>query len=787
MAGSEKRKRERRRRERHAKGRGAREETVTVVTHGPVEQILAGTEMSLRVDRDHPDYVAFRAGMEAAVEATPDTVLGVREEIARLCEPYHAFDVLFALWAVHGLVFADTMRPLVDGSTRVPEYVAHVLLDRPGPGPTREPTDEERQSGPDPAGLSGLVDRIFALLPLWFTHRQMEGPLAEDPYLDLRSRLYMHRLLISSFTYEWQERETLHELLDPFQDQLRDSIGFGAADALALVAALAELPRERAAVRAAEGRRWRESSIALADARRRGEGEPGDPYIERMAQQPKAEADEWALAVSFGWTTLAVGRDASFTAAELAAAAGVEIAAAEGFLAAFSVDFGAASDRTFWEKDPRRAIGGEMEAMRSHPILHDGEGHYLPAAIDTVFYGIRDLLTGALKADPRVWNRFDRHRAHLLERRAVDALAKGLKADWSHTGVKYRYVDADGEEAEGEADGILRSGTIVVLVEAKAGSLAPSARRTAPASLQDGLQDLIGKASEQLSRSQLALLEGAASEVTDSSGSPLDLDLDKVSRTLRVAVSLEELSPLAPAVWQLKEAGLLPAEEELPWALGIHELELICELAESPAQLVHYVTRRRRAMRQRVWGMDEMDFFMKYLGDGLYYEDEEIGVAQVEVHSHTERLDEYLYGEHGARPRTKRPRQKMAAKTRDLLAQLAAVDSPARIEAQLMVLDLGDEARRQLCSRMRQVTGRTERDGLPHDVSLVLEGDFGVTIHCVTEAGIPTLGQSLKGHGVGRSEKSGLRRWLGLGTVAGARGEVAAMALLIDSRRAEVY
>ena len=787
MAGGEKRKRERRRRARRPDGRGSPTEPVTVMSFGPVEQVFAGREMSLRVDHDHPDYVAFRADMVAAVEATPETVLGLRAEIAGICAPYHAFDVIFALWSTYSLVFADTLRPLADGPTRVPEYVAHVLLDRPSPEPTRAATEEEMLTSPDPAALGELVGRILQILPLWFSHRQAEGPLEEDPLLELRSRLYMHRLLISSFTYEWQERSTLRDLFDPFESELRAAVGFGAGEALALVEALAELPRRRAAERAGKAREWREASIALADARRRGEGEPTDDYIERMAAQPKAEADEWALAASFGWTALAVGRDAGFTAAELAAAASVEPAAAEGFLAAFAVDFGARADRSFWAEDPAKAIGGEMEAMRTHPVLHDGDGRYLPASIETVFYGIRDVLTDALKADPKAWKRFDRDRARLLERRAVTALAAGLGADWSHTGVKYRYRDADGVEAEGEADGILRAGTIVVLIETKAGSLAPSARRAAPDRLQRGLRDLIGSAHEQLSRSQLALLEGAATEVTDSSGSPLELDLAKVSRTLRVAVSLEELAPLAPAVWQLGEAGLLPAEDELPWTLGIHELELICRLAESPAQLVHYVLRRLRAMRQRVWGMDEMDFFMKYLDDGLYYDDSLLGEAQLEVHSYTERLDEFLYGEQGMRPPAKRPRQKMSAKTRDLLAQLGAVGSPARIEAQLMVLELDEASRRQLCSRMRQIAGRTERDGLPHDISLIFEGEFGVSIHCVTTEAIPRLRESLRNHGYGRSEKSQLRRWLGLGTVAGARGKVVAMALLIDSSRAEIY
>jgi hypothetical protein len=787
MAGSEKRKRERKRRERRAVGKGELGSEVQVLTAGPVEQVFAGNETSLRLDPEHPDYEAFRAAMVASVEVAPQTVIELREQIARICGPYHAFDVVFALWNTYNIVFTDTMRPLGDGPTRIPEYVAHVLLERDSAEPVRPLGDEERISGPDPAELASLAERIFTLLPLWFDHRQSPDPRGENPWLDLRSRFYMQRLLVSSFTYEWQERATLRELFDPVAADLRVKAGFTAEEALVLLDALGEVLQRRAGDRVRIATESMREMIAQAAALRQGEIEGGAPYVDRLAALPEDEAEEAAATLTMSWAFHAIGRDASFTASDLAEAAAVGVAAAESFLSAFSAEFGESDDRAFWKADPAGAVGGELDAMRNHPLLHDGGGRYLPTAIDTVFYGIRDVLTESLKRDQRTWKRFERARGRMLERRAVDALADALGADWSHTGVKFRYLDAEGEVAEGEADGILRAGSVVVLVETKAGTLAASARRAAPARLERGLKDLIGDAHEQLSRSHIALVEGQATEICDADGKPLVLDVEKVSRTLRVAVSLEQLSPLAPAVWQLQEAGLLPEEDQLPLTIGIHELELICDLVESPAQLIHYIVRRLRTMRQRIWAMDEMDFFMKYLDDGLYYEDGRLQDVHAEVHSYTKPLDAYLYGEQGLRPKAKRPRQKLDAKTRDLLRQLGAVSSPARLEAQLMILELDEKSRRQVCSRMRQVSGMTERDGEPHDVTLVFDGDMGITIHCVPDDQIGQLAQTLRNHGYGRSEKSGLSRWLGIGTVPRPRGKVVAMALLVDSSRAEVY
>ncbi len=757
------------------------------MTAGPIEYVLAGKEMSLRVDRDHPDYEAFHAGMLAQVEASPEAVLDLRTEIAELCAPYQAFDVLFAVWMSYNVVYGETLRPLVQGPTRVPEYVAHVLLDRPNPLPTRAPNEQEQINIVDPKKLGDLVVKILQWLPLWFDFRQAGDTEDRDPWLELRTRFFMHRLLLTSFTYEWQERQTLRELFGPFDDELRKAIGMTVDEAIGLSEALARLPRKRASIRGKNARVQAKELLVEAAACRRGDHAADHPFMKRLADMPEADAEQWMNSIAMGWMSIGLGSAASFTPVDLATEAEVSVEAATSFLDAFSVDFGDRADRRFWEKDPRRAIGSEMETMRAHPILHDGRGRYLPCATDTVFFGIRDVLSEALKTDTGTWTRFDRERARLLERRAVAALASGLEADWSQTGVKFRFIDENGNEQEGEADGVVRAGTILVLVECKAGSLAPSARRAAPDRLERGLKDLIGKAHEQLSRSHRALVEGAATEIRDSAGTPLTLDLGQISRTLTIAVSLEELSPLAPAIWQLQAAGLLPEEEQIPWALGIHELELICELATGPGQLVHYVLRRLRAIRQRIWAMDEMDFFLKYLDDGLYFDDEQLDGVQAEIHSYTDRLDEYLYGEQGLRPKTKLPKQKIDSKTRELLRQLGELPSPARIEAQVMILEMDEKGRRRISSGLRQMANRTARDGEPHDLSLIFEGDFGVSIHSVPPELQNTLPARLHSHGYGRSEKSDLRRWLGLGVLSGKGGKVVAMAVLVDPREVGNY
>lgn len=744
--------------------------------------------MAMRVNRDHPDYEAFHAAQLAQADETPKRTLALRAKIAELCEGHHAFDIVHAVWRTYGIVFADTLQShKPDAPTRVAEYVAHVLLDRPDPNPVREPTQEEMRSFVSPEALGDLVVEILHGYPIWFTHRQMEESKL-DPWLDLRSRFYMHRLAVSSFTYEWQEVATLHELFDPFSEALRDEVGYHADDAIACVEAMGPLLHGRAMERGRQAREFAAEAREAITAIRRGEETDiriPEEWKTELPKLPKKKADLYIDQVAISWMTFGLGVVASFTAADLAAAAEVEKDAVAAFLESFSVGFGERTDADRWAENPEKALGGELETMRERPILHDGEGNYLPSGIDTVLYGIRDRLTSALKGTKN-WNRFDRHRAKLLETRAIAAIEEGLYADWSHSSVCYRYTDEDGKRVEGEADGVIRAGSVLVLVEAKAGSLAPSARRSAPARLEKGLTDLVVAAHEQLSNSYEALVEGKATEVLDADGKPLELNLDGISRVVRVAVSLEDLSPVAPAVWQLQEAGLLPADERTPWVVGVHELELICDLCESPGQLLHYILRRQRSTRQHIWAMDEMDFFMRYLDDGLYFEDELAdGKTEISLQSHTEALDAYLYGAQEKRPKTKRPKQRINNATRSLLTQIANTDSDAAIEAQAMVLEMNDDCRERVSAGIRQMARKTHRDGRPHDMTLIFGEDFGISIHSVPPSLADELPERLARHGSGRSKKSNLRRWLGLGTIAEAKPKLHTMTVMLDPGRLE--
>lgn len=729
------------------------------------------------LDTKHPDFAEFQRALREEIARTPTAVQELRSSISDAAAGHHAFDVISAVWMSTGMVRPGALQsyhPEVPTSTAA--YVAHVLLERDSPDPLRETTPGDMQGGVAVESMANAVRQIFQRLPAYFALRQGAGQGTLDPYLDLRTKLYAHHLAVSSFAYEWQERKTLERLFEPFAEDLRAALGFAADEAINLSAALGQLQLLRMRELGDIARRGADEMKRRVSERRAGKttGED-DEYIRRLADMSPKAANRWMERTAMLYMAVHMGRHAAFTAQELADDAKVDRSAAQAFLDAFAVEFGHATLSA-------HAVGGEIADMRRRPIVHDGQGRYLPAAVDSVLYGLRDVMTDGLK-DHRAWKRFTRHRARDLEERALVALASALEADWHHAGVKYWYRADDGTLAEGEADGVLRADTLVVLVEAKAGSMTARGRSAEPRRLERALRDLIVAAHDQLRRSEAVLVRGTAEKVTDAHGTPLTLDLDGVTRILRIAVSLEDLSAVAPAVWQLGDVGLLPSEELAPWTVGIHELELICAMVERPAQLSHYILRRLRTYRQRIWGMDEMDFWMRYLSHGLWWEDDEIEDRLVEVHSHTDPMDAWAYGERGLRPKAKRPRQKLDRRTRSLLDAIAATGAAGRLEAQLMLLEMSSETRQRVTGELQRTLQRSKQDGEIHRSSFVFGEDMAVTVEGVPSGRARNSPPALTERGLDLFDEHGLRRWLGLSATIGSSRILTGMAVLSEPRR----
>ena len=257
----------------------------------------------------------------------------------------------------------------------------------------------------------------------------------------------------------------------------------------------------------------------------------------------------------------------------------------------------------------------------------------------------------------------------------------------------------------------------------------------------------------------------------------VQLDLSGVKRVFRIVVTLEDLSSVTTVLWQLQDAGMFADREALPWVVGLNELEIIAELVEYPAQFVHFLLRRLRLNElKRVVASDELDWFMNYLRDGLYFENEfaeEDAPDRIFLDSYTDEVDAYIFAREGrTRDKPTKPRQRQSRKVGELLAYMLRAHAPT--DALLAFLDINGPAREMLASRIQTLRRRSGRDGYFHDMTMTFDnaGYLGITAMTAPPDKSGALRERLELYCAAKKYQCHAERWLGLGAYEGPRDPV---------------
>lgn len=258
---------------------------------------------------------------------------------------------------------------------------------------------------------------------------------------------------------------------------------------------------------------------------------------------------------------------------------------------------------------------------RTNPILAGADGSVMLIHDAMNLPAVRENSEQLLRDTP-AWEKYQAHRGKVLEdrvREAFDSLMPGASVRASY---EY-FVPAD--EGEGssdpcqytkrvEGDLLVVLDDVAVIVESKAIATNPKARAGDTRKLRRDLVGMIGNASKQAART--------ADRIRLDGGLRLHgegwLDLSGIREIHLVAVSLDDLSGVATAASDLIDAGILGGEE-IPWTVSLHDLQIIADLVDTPAEFLLYLRRRRDAETAHFYmAPDELDLFLYFFEAGLY-------------------------------------------------------------------------------------------------------------------------------------------------------------------------
>ncbi|MBT2496208.1 hypothetical protein J7E45_11365 [Microbacterium sp. ISL-59] len=660
---------------------------------------------------------------------------GIIEEhvshIVELLKDADAFDVIELMRMRELPMFLEGYRESVeDNLPSAGELIALILLARGQRAPVYPPTSKTRPAGVVP----DLHDRAAEILTLGsFTlldsgERDKYGPLTA-----LSASYVSHDLTVQfkQYLHVHDEINTALFASEHIGDLLVEALGFSYEDFLAVREAVAQVHGEKFFA-------LRDATAAMFEQRDARANAPAFLAEARIALTSMMELP---------------GSRATLSVEEIAPSADVDPARAQAVLDLFSLSF----EETDALDVVRKFLSGD-HPFRSASLVRDADGVYISTGKPIGTDCFRLVAEEALKRSAPKFKLYEKRRVTVSEELALQRLAALLGTSTTYTNLKYfranPAVDVArlGPDAQNitslaeqtEADGLFLVEDVAICVEVKAKSLSSAARRGNVQRLSADLRDTVGSATAQALRLEDHIRTNGGLWLEDRTW----LDLSEIREIRSVTVFLDDFGPISTALDELVRADVIKSER-FPWLITLHDLTIIAEVMDRPAEFLLYLRRRTESEVSLTFkAIDELDLFMLFLAGGLWVEpdpdrvsEEFLGVPRptgkerrryresatpTRVMTHTDPLDAWVYYQEGSSAEdAPKPVFEAMPAVNDLVNFLQDGRKPGWFRFSADLLNLAKEGQDSVADMVQHLVRTTASDGLHHNSLMTFAGAWG--------------------------------------------------------------
>jgi len=627
-----------------------------------------------------------REFVEKAVRNRPRLVARadeIRSELQKLIRSYSSLELLAQLISMDLFCDPETYREF-DSKMR-PHFVEYLALLE-----LSEPAYEIRNLNPpgeDVERAHKLMEELFQLTFWFYATEHFEEPSNSAPSTiqELRVKSLFHSLLVRSPAYHDHWVEVLRELFGtpPVVAWLREQ-KLEVNEVLKCVEACGNLPGKRLVERILLAKQeGRELNRRLKEFRRAPNVGGGEGEFLRMLSSQRGEKRTKAMENMLGaWAFFALAETWSFSAADVAAEAGVEEETAESFLSQFSLGFGQPTWDSPWPRP--------THDLQLRPIIQHGQ-KFMFAAPHLLLWAVKPSLEAKLQGECRTaWEAYERARSKFLVSEALRLLGDVFGRCMSHQAL---YYEVSGKRCE--LDGLLVYDRYVFLIEAKAGAVSAATRRGGPKRIVADLRELVKDPAEQALRAKEFIISNADPIFYLDDGSEVIIDRARCTELVSMSVTLDDLGIFTSDPRRLPHLGLAPAGE-LPLAIFLLDLRIVAEVLLRPSEFLHYLRWRSTVLSaQGIFGTgDEMDWLGVYLKEGSNLLTRPQDLPTLSFTSHTKEFDDYYLYKMGQRSNpAPKPAQYIPRQISRLIDQLERTGSQGFTRATEALLELTNRER----------------------------------------------------------------------------------------------
>jgi hypothetical protein len=347
-----------------------------------------------------------------------------------------------------------------------------------------------------------------------------------------------------------------------------------------------------------------------------------------------------------------------------------------------------------------------------HPFIDLGDDNFfLP--IPGLFQSFgTELLESIVEDHTSLKAKYESRRAIFLEEDAARLLRAGLPSGKVYENVLW--IDPD-SGVEYETDVLVVLDSHVLIVEAKAGKVSPTARRGAPERLKRVVGDLIGESCQQAIRLERMLRQNrCVHTLRTKRGEEFTVDTRNVHHLGVLSLTLADAPMGGASIRLLRDGGFLASDAPSVPYMSAYDLRMIVDLLSEEATLLHYLTRRRDFEEELLYHGNESDVVGFYLQTGfnvLPPVDDEGQAIPMILGGHHRDIAPWFVAQHLER-RMQKPRPERTPWFASIINETAQRKRPSWSSITQMLLDVAFDDQKQfgtlfdvLRRRHRKVSG----------------------------------------------------------------------------------
>lgn len=386
-------------------------------------------------------------------------------------------------------------------------------------------------------------------------------------------------------------------------------------------------------------------------------------------------------------------------------------------------------DGEFLEEGQFRGWPLRIWPVFKRPFIKLDDRHYcfdLYSLFDHIY---RVIERTVMRMKPQYREEWNQKQKELSERLPFDLFTRLLPGARVYRQVYYRA----GNGQWYESDGLLIWEDHLFIIEIRAGAFTYTPPATDFPAYIASIKNLLLKPVEQGRRFLEYLNTGNEVAIFDEYHRQIgEISKNDFEHITICAISLDEFTELAARAQYLYKVGVNVGEKPV-WAISLGNLREYTDIFCNPLIFLNYVEERMRAFKSDLVTVDdELDHLGLYLKHNSYtrYAHELTSDGKTKLGWYGYRLDiDRFFAERFRNPSTESVlEQNMPERLKEIIEFLSANCVSHRRKVASMLLDCGDEARRNITERISEVLARQSQTKKP--VPLSTYGEVKVTLFC---------------------------------------------------------